>query len=708
MRKLFKTMAFSLFGLVLSMNLMAADYAPVNTILWGETFDHFVVESTQKKASEAGTGTGTTIYDNASITYGQSDGQNTKGINEELAKGTAPELLIAKSSTWTISGIKSGAAKEMSLTFLSNKTTASFALTCSSDAYTLNGSDDTKSWTLTLVEGKTAPETFDLTLKNTNTYNNARVDNVVLKVTKAAVVSVSTSYIDENGEEQEIVAAEVESASEQVTWGTAGETTWYVVNGTDVQLAQGAVCAGDVRLILVDGAKLTATGWLDWDAAKGIPAIQVSGEGNSLTIYAQSTGDQMGQLNANGDSGFGGAAGIGGEEEGSGTNITINGGTIIAIGNNGYAGIGGGSHGSGSNITINGGNVTATGGGNAAGIGGGQYGKGENITINGGIVKANGGTTNNGLGAGIGGGQSGNGENITINGGEVIAIGANQAAGIGGGRAGSGTYITINGGAVTATGGDDAIGIGSGYDGASSSNIYISDAYILNAGADKDNTEVIAHSSATDLASTLTQQYVKLEGLATPYTRTMTANSWGTVCLPYAATSFEGATFYKLNYYNGSDKLYIEEVSTLEAGMPYVFQATAETVTINHEATAPMAYGEVGDENGLFGSFARETLAYDAEYAYAAISGGSVVIVGEGNTVTVPACRAYLDMNEVATSEQPHTSPLRCISVPSQTPTGLGQSAITNHKSAMKVVKNGQFVIIRDNKMYNAQGVEIQ
>ena len=178
-------------------------------------------------------------------------------------------------------------------------------------------------------------------------------------------------------------ATVVTDASEPVTW-TAG---WYVVTGEDVTLSQGAICAGNVHLILADGAKLTATG------AIYKAGIQVSGEGNSLTIYGQTA--QTGQLIANGGEK---AAGIGGGEFGSGSNITINGGMVTANGGDYAAGIGGGEDGSGSNITINRGTVTATGGEYGAGIGGGDSGSGSNITINGGTVIANGGYDASGIG----------------------------------------------------------------------------------------------------------------------------------------------------------------------------------------------------------------------------------------------------------------------------------------------------------------------
>ena len=74
-----------------------------------------------------------------------------------------------------------------------------------------------------------------------------------------------------------------------------------------------------------------------------------------------------GSLTAEG--GAGGGAGIGGGVEKTGSNITIQGGTIEAEGGFGGAGIGGGIKSTGSNIAIQGGTIEAEGGAGAAGIG---------------------------------------------------------------------------------------------------------------------------------------------------------------------------------------------------------------------------------------------------------------------------------------------------------------------------------------------------
>lgn len=141
----------------------------VGDVLWGENFAHFGTNT----PSKAGTGTGTTIYGSASISYNQSS-TNTKGYNEKLAGGTAPELLLAKSNTtWTISGIPTAGATKMLLEFKSNKTT--FSLSSSTTGISISGSG--KSWTIT----NTTAITFELVLKNTGS-SNARIDDIQLTI----------------------------------------------------------------------------------------------------------------------------------------------------------------------------------------------------------------------------------------------------------------------------------------------------------------------------------------------------------------------------------------------------------------------------------------------------------------------------------------------------------------------------------------------
>ena len=150
----------------------------------------------------------------------------------------------------------------------------------------------------------------------------------------------------------------VTSATEVTTNTTTWNSGWYVAQD-EVTINDRVTVTGNVHLILQDNCTLTVNG-----------GINVA-EGNSLTIYGQSEGENAGTLVAINSST---AAGIGGGNVGNGGEITIYGGTIEASGSNG-AGIGGGNVGAGGTVTITGGTVTATGGrAGGAGIGGGWNG----------------------------------------------------------------------------------------------------------------------------------------------------------------------------------------------------------------------------------------------------------------------------------------------------------------------------------------------
>ena len=176
-------------------------------------------------------------------------------------------------------------------------------------------------------------------------------------------------YLTWDDDQKTLVPAQCTTATvvtgSDTEWGTADTDTWYVVQDTvDIGTAdvpQRVTVSGNVHLILADGCDFIVNG-----------GIGVN-EGNSLTIYAQSTKeDTMGSLTAQNVAD--GNAGIGGNSSSNFGSITINGGKITATGNGNYAaGIGSAAGNHSGAITINDGVVTATGGTNGGtGIGGGQ------------------------------------------------------------------------------------------------------------------------------------------------------------------------------------------------------------------------------------------------------------------------------------------------------------------------------------------------
>ncbi len=206
----------------------------------------------------------------------------------------------------------------------------------------------------------------------------------------AETTNAPVSYLDETGAEKtcsDYIA--VTGETEDLTDGN-----WYVVNN-DVTLTGGLYVFGDANLILCDGATLTVN--------KGISCYNNGG----FTIYAQSTGGNMGKLIATyGEDAYG--IGI---EASKNYIITINGGDIQATGQNFNSAIYSpvGIENYDNSVIINGGKVTAS--GYTDGIGA------KNLTINGGEVVASG----NKYGI--------NGTNgITINGGEVIASSTKSSA----------------------------------------------------------------------------------------------------------------------------------------------------------------------------------------------------------------------------------------------------------------------------------------
>ncbi|WP_029073259.1 DUF6273 domain-containing protein [Kandleria vitulina] len=219
---------------------------------------------------------------------------------------------------------------------------------------------------------------------------------------------------DEACKEYEVVTAET------TTWGTAGQTTWYVVK-EDVTISseedeydikdEVVKLEGNVNLILCDGACLTVS-------SGSLKGIYVGGY--SLTIYAQSTGASMGELKVNtksdsirshrGDvSIIGGSVDAHGEIKAVYGTVNISGGSVtVTVTDDVQNAICADGR-----ITINGGTVKATGGFDSA------ISTSTGITISGGTVTA---TTPVEGAAGINAGDYSN--DVTISGGEFTAIGA--------------------------------------------------------------------------------------------------------------------------------------------------------------------------------------------------------------------------------------------------------------------------------------------
>jgi uncharacterized repeat protein (TIGR02543 family) len=230
--------------------------AEVNTVMWGETWTDATVSNGSSGQSDANpddncsTTKGTTIYGTASISYTQSDNSNVYCRNENSAGGTAPELYIKSSKSWTISGIPTGGAATLSLTYATNKTpTVTVSTTELGKTPTISGANKDK--TITTDGASTITIQF-------STSENTRVDNVELKV---ATVSL-TNYVTECDANIVSVTYDANGGATSCTNTTTDKTEDFTVCSSaptrDYYTFAGWLCSADDKVYAAN-ATISAT-----------------------------------------------------------------------------------------------------------------------------------------------------------------------------------------------------------------------------------------------------------------------------------------------------------------------------------------------------------------------------------------------------------------------------------------------------------------
>lgn len=183
-----------------------------------------------------------------------------------------------------------------------------------------------------------------------------------------------------------------------------------------------------------------------------------------------------------------------------------------------------------------------------------------------------------------------------------------------------------------------------------------------------------------------------------PYTRTVTNGNYGTICLSRAAATIEGATMYRIVGGNASEGITIEEVASMEAGKPYIFQATADQLTV----TMTGARADVQEANGLVGNLG--ATAMDVPMDAYVLKNNQLYLVN--SAVTIAPNRAYINMSAI-TSIAPAPGRIRRVIAVENQATGV-ESLQPSAFSLKKVLMNGQLFILRDGQLYNVTGVRVQ
>lgn len=190
----------------------------------------------------------------------------------------------------------------------------------------------------------------------------------------------------------------------------------------------------------------------------------------------------------------------------------------------------------------------------------------------------------------------------------------------------------------------------------------------------------------------------------TTHTRSgLNVGDYGTVCLPYAieAANINGAEIYKLiEWPAGSCAVTLELVDNMEAGHPYIYQATANTATWSYYAEGDPTGAT--SENGLIGSYTTELLVPNANN-YVIYNNKLYYVDSEAY---VGANRAYINRADAENAPTPGPANgrkrIQLAVNGAQVVTGMDQ--INDQLQVTKFMENGILYIIRDGKIYNAQG----
>ncbi len=250
---------FLLFALIVgSTNAWAQ--APVNTVLWAEDFSGYS-NKTVPSGEISNSHTGTTVYDSGNVTYACADGGTTTQVyvdtNGPHTDANNANLLISKGNgTFTVSGIPTGSATELTLSYeKSGKGTLS--VSTSTAGVTISGSTITTNGASTIA----------LTFKNTNNSNNLRIDDISLIVktagsstSKTATTTTISATGIANTDLKNGTAAGSLSASVTVTEGGATVSGAIVKwSSDDEDVAKVNETSGVVTLVGVGSAIITAS-----------------------------------------------------------------------------------------------------------------------------------------------------------------------------------------------------------------------------------------------------------------------------------------------------------------------------------------------------------------------------------------------------------------------------------------------------------------
>ena len=196
------------------------------------------------------------------------------------------------------------------------------------------------------------------------------------------------------------------------------------------------------------------------------------------------------------------------------------------------------------------------------------------------------------------------------------------------------------------------------------------------------------------------------------YTRAVTNGNYGTICLPKAAADLSdaGAVFFavagKVLEGGKLKQIVFDEVTSLDAGKPYVFQATAAELNIPLTGDA-VTEPDNSSSNGLIGAF---TVAKVSSSVYVYVLSNNMLYCSKDQSYYVGENRAYFKVDDMSEYDGAAPAPGRrrvvMQTAEEQVVTALDEQATTN--SCYKTIRNGQLIIIRNGEQYDVTGRQIK
>ena len=259
-----------------------AGQAQDGDVLWEETFAGFSANDVPTSSNAS-----TTVFGGGSVTYDcVNGGSNTKIYNETLAGGTAPEILVGKTSgSFEASGIPAGGITSMTLIFRSNKETISVTSTTATVSEAATVSDKLYKCTV-IVPANTS--TFDLKWAATGS-DNVRVDDIKLvageaKVDPTITPAAKTITLDNGQATQDL--------SEMFESNSTGEFTYSLKTSSTTASISGSTFTATAKGTYTIVASQAATD--DYNIGSAEATITVNeasqGGGTSQTVtYKQSS-----------------------------------------------------------------------------------------------------------------------------------------------------------------------------------------------------------------------------------------------------------------------------------------------------------------------------------------------------------------------------------------------------------------------------------